>query len=68
VTSETMPSEAYLRARIDQIAAAGRARDGNLLVAVVDAVRADGYPQAADRLATELLRQGWASVVARGGW
>ncbi len=60
------PTRDYLDRRLTEIKAACEARDGDLAVGILNLIRADGYPAAADVILNDLLDQGLRGMVSAG--
>lgn len=58
------PTQQYIHARCDQIAAALGQRNGNLAAGIIDLIRHDGHPELADRLLKELIESGLQRMAA----
>lgn len=56
------PTEEYVTARVEQAIAAGKQRNGELLVGIIELIRSDGFPEFADALTRELVEQGLANL------
>ena len=59
------PTPEYIKARMAQISAACEAQDGNLALAVVDLVKADGYPRLADQILDGLVNKGLHNLASK---
>jgi hypothetical protein len=62
-----VPSRDYIDRRTAQLEAAVEARDGALAVAVMELIRADGYPEFAERWTQGLVGQGLQNLAAKAG-
>lgn len=61
------PSRDYVARRTAQLEAAVEARDDALAVAVMELIRADGYPEFAERWTNDLIERGLQNMAAKAG-